>query len=61
VDGWEYLVEDGELDSGRLEARCNALGIDGWELVAVVPHIRPTLSGGGRTTAVQLFFKRPLA
>jgi ATP-dependent Clp protease ATP-binding subunit ClpC len=44
VRRWEYHVEDG-LDPDRLEA----LGSDGWELVAAVP----------RGEGVQLVFKRP--
>lgn len=57
---WEYRVEDGDPVASYLEERCTALGQEGWELVAVVPISRPALSSGGRTTGVQLFFKRRL-
>jgi hypothetical protein len=60
-DAWEYLVEDGDFTAERQERRCNQLGAEGWELVAVLPVSRPSLTDGGRTTAIQLFFKRPLS
>jgi hypothetical protein len=59
-DAWEYLVEEGEPADDRLERRCNELGTDGWELLAVVPLSRSALGNNGRTTGVQLFFKRRL-
>ena len=59
-ESWEYLVEDGDLAADHLEDRCNQLGAEGWELVAVVPLSRPSLTTGGRTTGSQLFFKRLL-
>jgi hypothetical protein len=57
---WEYLVEDGNPVAPYLEERCLALGQEGWGLVAVVPISCPALSSGGRTAAVQLFFRRRL-
>lgn len=59
-DGWEYLVEQADPAADRLERRCNQLGAAGWELAAAVPLARLALGDGGRTTAVQLFFKRRL-
>ena len=59
-DAWEYLVEDGDVASDRLERRCNELGWQGWELVSVVPVSRLAFSAGGRTTGTRLFFKRRL-
>jgi len=56
---WEYLVEEGDVASERLEYRCNELGAAGWELVSVIPLSRLAFSSGGRTTGTQLFFKRP--
>jgi len=59
-DAWEYLVEDGDVASDRLERRCNELGWQGWELVSVASVSRLALSAGGRTTGTRLFFKRRL-
>ena len=56
---WEYLVEEGNFDAGKQQRRCNELGQSGWELVGVLPISRPSLSEGGRTTSIQLYFKRP--
>ncbi len=60
VEAWEYLVEEGEVASDRLERRCNELGAQGWELVIVIPLARLAFSSAGRTTGTQLFFKRRL-
>ena len=59
-EAWEYLVEEGEVASDWLERRCNELGAQGWELVSVIPLARLAFSSGGRTTGIQLFFKRRL-
>ena len=59
-DGWEHLVEQVGPAADRLEARCNERGAQGWELVAALPLARLAFSSGGRTTGVQLFFKRRL-
>jgi hypothetical protein len=49
---WEYRVwsEHGETDPSLTE-RLDAWGLEGWELVAVVPHL----------DSLVLFFKRPFA
>lgn len=57
---WEYLVEEAGLEPGWTERRCNDHGAVGWELVGVAPLSRPALASGGRTTSLQLFFKRQL-
>lgn len=57
---WEYLVEHADPASDRVEPFCNRLGHEGWDLVAVIPVSRLALSSGGRTTGIQLFFKRQL-
>jgi hypothetical protein len=57
---WEYLVEEASLEPGWTERRCNDHGTEGWELVGVAPLSRPALASGGRTTSLQLFFKRQL-
>ena len=59
-EAWEYMVEEGEVASNRLERRCNELGAQGWELVSVIPLARLAFSSGGRTTGTHLFFKRRL-
>jgi hypothetical protein len=55
---WEYrVVSWGGMFSGpkdeELEAELNALGQDGWEALAVRPHVQ----GGNKVMAV---LKRPL-
>lgn len=46
---WEYHVQDGITPS-----QLNALGRQGWELVAVVRKV------GGLSQSEKAFFKRPL-
>ena len=47
---WEYLCEDFKTDGDELDQSLNALGGQGWELVAVVP--------GKNQGVVLCFFKR---
>ena len=49
---WEYLTAHGGTNSKDAEARLNAMGAEGWELVSVVPPHDPS----GQTV---LYMKRP--
>jgi hypothetical protein len=54
---WEYKrlsVKTTDIASDAFEAQLNALGQDGWELVATVP-----LEHHGYSHDVNLLFKRP--
>ena len=61
MENWEYktLKTDKSFWSGKdktdIEKVLNDLGRDGWELVSVVPL---SVTAGGATTGLQLFFKR---
>jgi len=49
---WEYLTTYGGTNSTDAQQRLNALGVEGWELVSVVPPHDPS----GQTV---LYLKRP--
>jgi len=49
---WEYLTAHGGTNSNDAQVRLNALGLEGWELVSVVPPHDPS----GQTV---LYLKRP--
>ena len=49
---WEYLTAHGGTNSRDAQTRLNDLGVDGWELVSVVPPHDPS----GQTV---LYMKRP--
>lgn len=51
---WEYLTSYGGTNSTDAQQRLNELGVEGWELVSVVPPHDPS----GQTV---LYLKRPLS
>ncbi len=60
---WEYFSMKvgtsfwlGEINDGRLISEMNALGAEGWELVATLG----TTIGEGRSNEIVLLFKRPV-
>ena len=64
---WEYLVKKADAEARKVETKSgeqslndylDAMGLKGWELIAVAPLIDTNMGGFGPYTFHLLYFKR---